>query len=154
MLPEKFSRRSTIYRKQWTRDWFGSELESLIARESTNFNYKLGLNVLMVAVLSVIQMLRGSGLEPSMIGATRCSNIDWALYIMLLVLGLVMTLLAVCIQTREYEHKKHVGYTFVPGDFKCTRTNGFKLPLYGVICGLLCSSTGSGAGAFYNTLLL
>ena len=89
-----------------------------------------------------------------MIGATRCSSIDWALFTTLITLGLVMTLLAICIQVREYEHKKKLGYTFVPGDFKCTTTNAIKLPLYGIICGFLCSSTGTGSGAFFNTLLL
>jgi len=42
----------------------------------------------------------------------------------------------------------------VPGDFKCTKANAIKLPLYGVLGGFLVASTGTSAGGFYNTLLL
>ena len=155
-LPAKFQRRSTIFRRQWTAsDVTESEaLKAVIKRESSNCNYKLGLNVVMIVSLVLVQVLRGSGSEPSVIGATRCKPIDWALFSSLLVFALVMTILAICIQRREYESKKRMNYTFVPGDLKCTTKNSIKLPIYGVMCGFLCAATGTGSGAFYNTLLM
>ena len=92
----------------------------MIKKESTNLNYKFGLNVVMIASLVLVQVLRGSGSEPSVIGATRCTPIDWVLFASLLVFALAMTILAICLQRREYEYKKKIGYNFVPGDFKCT----------------------------------
>ena len=32
-----------------------------------------------------------------------------------------MTLLAIYLQLKEYEHKKQIGYQFVVGDLKCTK---------------------------------
>ena len=94
-MPEKYTRRSTIFKKQWTHDYSTSKLDIVIKKESTNFNYKLGLNLLMVLALSTVQMLRGSGSQPSMIGVTRCDFHDWALYAILIAIGLAMTLLAI-----------------------------------------------------------
>ena len=131
------------------------ELQEVIERESKNWQPKkmaiiLGLPV----VLFIVQLLRGSGKEPSIIGATRCTATDWALYAALIAFALLMTAVSVCLQRKEYEYKKSISYEFVPGDFKCTTKNAFKLPLYAMVCGFLTASTGTGPGALFNTLLL
>ena len=94
-LPVKFQRRNTIFRRQWTSDATSENLKAVIKRESTNLNYKLGLNVVMISTLILVQVLRGSGSEPSVIGATRCTPIDWVLFASLLAFALVMTILAI-----------------------------------------------------------
>ena len=73
---------------------------------------------------------------------------------MLIVIGLAMTLGAVWLTRREYMHKKKIAYVFATGDFKCTTQNAIKLPIYAMICGFLSAATGTGPGAFFNTLLL
>ena len=153
-LPAKFQRRNTIFRRQWTSDATSEDLKAVIKKESTNLNYKFGLNIVMIIALILVQVLRGSGSEPSVIGATRCTPIDWVLFASLLIFALAMTILAIFMQRREYEYKKKISYNFVPGDFKCTTWNAFKLPIYGFMVGMICAATGVGSGAFYNTLLV
>ena len=53
----------------------------------------LGLPV----VLFIVQLLRGSGKEPSVIGVTRCTATDWVLYATLITFGVLMTILSVWI---------------------------------------------------------
>ena len=60
-LPLKYRRRETIFKSQWTNDDFTFELAAVIKKENTNFNYKLGLNIAMIACLFLVQLLRGSG---------------------------------------------------------------------------------------------
>lgn len=131
------------------------ELQAVIEGESKNWQpKKMSIILALPAVLFIVQLLRGSGKEPSIIGATRCTAIDWVLYAALITFALLMTLLSVCLQRKEYEYKKSINYEFVPGDFKCTTRNAIKLPLYAMLCGFLTASTGTGPGALFNTLLL
>ena len=67
----------------------------MIKRESTNLNFKFGLNVVMISALVLVQVLRGSGSELSVIGVARCTPIDWVLFVSLLAFALVMTILAI-----------------------------------------------------------
>ena len=108
----------------------------------------------MALTLFLIQLMRGSGEDPSLIGATRCVPLDWVLYSLIITIGLVMTLGAVWLTRREYMYKKKIAYTFAVGDFKCTTTNAIKLPIYAMICGFLSAATGTGPGSFFNPLLL
>ena len=131
------------------------ELQDVIEGESKNWQpKKMAIILGLPAVLFIVQLLRGSGKEPSIIGATRCAAIDWALYAALITFALLMTLVSVCLQRKEYEYKKSINYDFVPGDFKCTTRNAIKLPIYAMVCGFLTASTGTGPGALFNTLLL
>merc|ERR1719491_2581114 len=100
----------------------------------------------MMLILFIIQLLRGSGKEPSIIGATRCTDTDWILFSILLAASITMTIIAVVVQRKEYEHKKKIGYEFVPGDFKCTARNVIKLPIFGAIIGLITALSGIGPG--------
>ena len=110
--------------------------------------------IVLPSVLFLVQLLRGSGKEPSIIGVTRCTAADWILYTSLILFSILMTIFSVWLQRNEYEYKKSINYEFVAGDFKCTTRNAFKLPLFAMICGFLTASTGTGPGALFNTLLL
>ena len=58
-------------------------LKEIIAYESTNLQWsKLILNWGIIAVLVVIQLMRGSG-KPSIIDAIRCDTTDWILFMVL-----------------------------------------------------------------------
>ena len=65
----------------------------------------LSLQVGMTVVLFVVQFLRGSGSEPSIIGSTRCSTADWSLFAGLLVICLLVTTITFIMQRREHEYK-------------------------------------------------
>lgn len=65
-----------------------------------------------------------------------------------------MTIIAVVVQRKEYEHKKKIGYEFVPGDFKCTARNVIKLPIFGAIIGFITALSGIGPGVMTNAILL
>lgn len=136
-------------------DKLSPELRELIRKESTNWQpAKQALMLGMMAIFFVIQLLRGSGREPSLIGATRCSGWDWTLFCVLLLSSLVMTIVSVVIQRRDYEYKKSLDYYFVPGDFKCTTRNAVKLPLYGCLIGFITALSGIGPGVMTNAVLL
>jgi len=79
---------------------------------------------------------------------------DWGLFGLLILGCLAMTLLSICLQRREYEYKKQIGYRFVPGDFKCTSRNAIKLSVAGLLIGFITAMTGIGAGVISNALLL
>ena len=65
-----------------------------------------------------------------------------------------MTLLAIYLQRKEYEHKKQIGYQFVLGDLKCTKYNVLLLTLTGFAIGMTAAITGIGPGVMVNAVLL
>ena len=108
----------------------------------------------MMVILIIVQLLRGSGLQPSLIGVSRCTTLDWSLYGLLILAGVSMTLYAICMQRKDYEYKKQIGYLFVPGDLKCTNKNAIILTLLGCLIGIISAITGLGAGVMINVILL
>ena len=56
------------------------QLTKLIESESTNFQWsKLSINFGMLAIMTIIQLLRGPDSKPSIIGVNRCDNLDFIL---------------------------------------------------------------------------
>ena len=58
-LPMKYQRRSTRFIKDWgttkdTKEDYDSDLAKIIKKESTNFNFKLALNLAMIASLFLV----------------------------------------------------------------------------------------------------
>ena len=98
-LPRKFQRRSTIFISEWDADQadHSKALAAVVKKESTNLNFKLGLNIAMIASLFIVQLLRGSGQEASVIGVTRCKPVDWLIFGSLIAFSIGMTIMAVCI---------------------------------------------------------
>ena len=68
--------------------------------------------------------------------------------------GLLLTFIAICVQHKEYEHKKKIGYQFVQGDFKCTGRNAFALTIAGWCIGFITALTGIGSGVMCNSVML
>ena len=67
-------------------------------------------------MLVVIQVLRGSGRKPSLIGVERCDALDWALFSILILSGVILTFVALKVNCAEYEKKVRAGYNFTKGD--------------------------------------
>ena len=91
----------------------------------------------MMLILFVVQFMRGSGKEPSIIGSTRCTTIDWTMLVILFVCCLIMTIIGAMVQRKEYAHKVAIGYEFVTGDFECTLKNAISLPLAACFVGFI-----------------
>ena len=67
-------------------------LAKIIKNESTNFQWsKLALNYGMLAIMIILQLLRGPGSEPSIIGVSRCDALDWVLLIGLILISILFT---------------------------------------------------------------
>ena len=98
--------------------------------------------------------MRGSGKEPSIIGSTRCTTIDWTMLGILFVCCLIMTIIGAMVQRKEYAHKVAIGYEFVTGDFECTLKNAIRLPFAGFIIGFSTGLCGIGPGVMINAILL
>jgi hypothetical protein len=55
----------------------------------------------MIFSLIAITVLRGKG-KPSLIGVTRCSAGDWILLALLVLIGIILTFLAIRVLKKEY----------------------------------------------------
>ena len=67
-------------------------------------------------VLVIIQVLRGSGTKPSLIGVERCDALDWVLFSILILSGVILTYVALKVNFAEYEKKVKARYNFTKGD--------------------------------------
>jgi uncharacterized membrane protein YfcA len=76
------------------------------------------------------------------------------LFVILIVSGFVVTIIAVVILKKEYKYKVAIGYKFCPGDFECTTLNSLKLPLIAFIGGMIAGSLGIGAGLIFNPIII
>lgn len=108
----------------------------------------------MLVLLFTINLLRGDGKSPSIIGVKRCENIDWVLFGTLIVLSTLITVTAIAILRKEYEYKKSIDYPFVQGDFKCTNRSALKLTLVGLGGGFVVGSVGIGIGTLFIPVLI
>ena len=89
-------------------------MAKIIQKESTNFQWsKLALNYGMLAIMVILQLLRGPGSEPSIIGINRCDNLDWVLLTALILMCCLLTIAGCRMMQIEYESKEAAGYKFV-----------------------------------------
>ena len=131
------------------------EVVEQLQKESTNWQWKkVLLNYLMLAVLFTINLLRGPGNEPSIVGIQRCQKIDWFLFALLLVLSSLITGTAIIILRKDYAYKKSISFPFVQGDFKCTNINALRLTLVGLGGGFTVGSVGIGIGTLFIPTLI
>ena len=126
-----------------------------LAKESTNFQWnKLSSTGMMILTLFVVNLLRGQGATPSLVGIQRCELIDWALFGILVVASACITLVAILHLRKEYAFKKSIGYPFVKGDFECTNRNAIILTSIGICGGLAMGGLGCGIGIFFIPALI
>ena len=108
----------------------------------------------MVLILFLVQISRGSGKEPSILDSKRCTTMDWSLFLILLIASIIMTLIAVIVQRREYRHKRQIGYEFVTGDFQCTLKNVIGLSLAACCIGFVTALSGFGFSPMIIAILM
>jgi len=108
----------------------------------------------MLILLVVINYLRGTGKVPSIVGVTKCSPLDNALFAILVVSGFLVTGVSGLIVKRENTQKLKVNYPFVTGDFQFTLKNAIKLPAIALVGAFFAGSLGIGAGLIFNPIII
>ena len=81
-------------------------------------------------------------------------SVDWGLFALILILGVVTTLFCIWFLRREYNKKVECGYHFVTGDLQLTVKNCIFLPLISCLGALIAGLCGIGAGFIYNPILI
>jgi len=108
----------------------------------------------MTLVLFAVQVLRGSGSRPSVIGSTQCSKTDWALLVLLLIAVVCFTVAAIKIQRREHAHKEKIGYQFVAGDNEVTPRFLVQIVIRTFAAGFANAVAGCGPGLMMTNILM
>jgi hypothetical protein len=61
----------------------------------------------MLAVLTIVAILRGNGETPSVAGIRKCDSLDWVLLSILIITALFCSIYGIqCVLKPEYEKKK------------------------------------------------
>lgn len=71
------------------------------------------MNYGMLAIMLILQMLRGPGSKPSIIDVNRCDKLDWVLLSALFLMCALLTIAGWRMMQTEYEEKEAAGYKFV-----------------------------------------
>ena len=108
----------------------------------------------MFLTLVTINLLRGPGNEPSIVGIQRCTHFDWILFGLLLIASASITYLGIFNLRKEYNYKKSIDFPFVQGDFQCTNKNAIMLALLGIGGGFAMGGLGVGIGVFFLPALI
>lgn len=130
------------------------QIECQMKKESTHCTLKLFFCILMLVILLVVALLRGSGQEPSFAGVQRCDPLDHTLFALLILAGLVLTLVATVIVRKEYLHKQAIGYPFAPNEIRFTNRTILRLAGIGFTAGFLNAGFGLGTTFVINPALI
>ncbi len=129
-------------------------LKKIIAKESTNFNFKLGIAIIMLIALILSSVLRGSGKEPSVIGVTKCSGGDIAILVLLIVLGMCMSFTGAVLVQKNNALKKKVGYVFTDGDLDMNAKTCIKIAIVALLGGFFNAGFGISSTFILNPYLI
>lgn len=109
----------------------------------------------MVAILTIVNLLRGDGRVPSVVGVSRCDNLDYGMLIFMLLSSIFFSFVGIFYVIRpSYQRKVTAGYQFVDGDFECTPSNSVKLTLIAFFGSIMGTISGSGTGYIFNPVLI
>lgn len=106
------------------------------------------------SLLVIIQVLRGSGKKPSVVGIKRCDTLDWTLFVILILSGVILTYVAMKINFAEYEEKLLVGYHFTKGDQKFSKSKTVVLASIAFTISFLCVACGVGPGLIFIPVMI
>ena len=109
----------------------------------------------MLTIMIAVQLSRGPGFAPSIIGVSRCDILDVVLLVILVIASIILTLIGVKVNQNEYERKESCeGYEFVKGDVKYTNKNTKALILIGLIAAFLSTTVGLGPAVAIQPMLV
>lgn len=117
---------------------------------------KLGLNWGLIAVLTLITLMKG-GTDPgdSIIGIKKCDPSDWLLFFILQIVCFLFLGIGTKIVNEEYKQKTEAGYQFTDGDFEGTTFNLFIISAMSFLGAIIASFSGTSPGfIFVNGLFI
>lgn len=106
---------------------------------------KLLFSLGMITILFVITLFRGNGVDPSVVGITKCQPADHILLVLLIVSGIASTVGASFWVKKEYVYRQKIGYKTFQGDIEMTIPSILKLALIGFMSGFLVAGFGVGS---------
>jgi len=107
----------------------------------------------LVALAFVINLLRGSKANPSIIGITACGAPNWLLFVSFLVIAAVCFVIQVFRCQYEEQLKKRTNMGICKSDVSLQGSSLRSLVL-GSLGGGLCSSLGLGGGFIWNPIII
>jgi hypothetical protein len=99
----------------------------------------------MIIIVFMCTLLRGNGVEPSIVGVTKCMAADHVLLTILILSGIISTIIAAFWVRRDFIYKQKIGYTFEKGDILLTVPSILKLAFVGFAAGFLQAGFGVGS---------
>jgi len=126
----------------------------LIERESTPFNRKLLVNLLMWAWLIILFVFKGNGRTESVVGVKKCDEIDWTIFGIFFAGAFIFLIIGALMNRHEQRQKEKLGYTFTAGDIDWTPKTITRISLLSILSGFC--ATGCGLGSpplIYNQFL-
>jgi len=100
-------------------------------------NLKVLFAAILMIIVFVINLFRGSGKRPSIIGNQRCSSLDFILLGLLTLEGIIGTVIAAKWVNKGYLHKQSIGYTFIESEMQMNRGTIVKLAILGFFSGFM-----------------
>jgi len=67
---------------------------------------------MMMIVVFMCTLFRGNGVDPSIVGVTKCMAVDHLLLTILILSGIISTVIAAFWVRRDFVYKQKIGYKF------------------------------------------
>ena len=124
-------------------------------KEMSHWDYEKLTPMVIVIILLVVQnIVRGTVRTPSIVGISLCSTPYWMVYALFFVVVLLITLSISKKEMKDCAHKKLMHYHFAEGDFKWGKSETLYLVIECFIGGVLAAIVGVGGGVIFSPLML
>jgi uncharacterized membrane protein YfcA len=130
-------------------------LEKILQRDKTHKQwFKHGVCTILIILLLLASLFRGTKQVPSVVGIKTCSAWDWiVLGAFILISGLV-TLVSIIKARREQALKIKYNRGIVDSDLRLQGRTLAKLLMFGLVGGWVSGALGLGGGSIFNPVLL
>lgn len=127
----------------------------LLAEASHLGQWSKHLLALLVMILSLlVNFLRGSKKNQSLIEIKKCSNADWTIFTIFVLSMLVMSAIGIQINRSEQALKQRVGRGLVPSDIRYDGRQLTYLLFFAFSGGLISGTLGIGGSSIFNPVMI
>lgn len=131
-----------------------TEFHEMVQLEKTHWQWeKQMINVSIFIGLAVLNIYRGSKVNPSVFGIKMCSGLDWLGIFVFVSLCFSLTFYSIKSQMREQQLKLKYS-NLIKSEIELTSDKIFKLILISLMGGWVSGALGMGGGSVFNPLLL
>jgi uncharacterized membrane protein YfcA len=110
--------------------------------------------VVIMLLVFMLNLFRGGGKRPSVIGNEKCSALDWLLLAALISVGVIGTIFAAKWVSNDFHFKESLQYNFVKGEMKMTPQKIFLMGVLGFVSGFTQAGFGLGSGMMVGPWLI